>query len=436
MRRIVAKRAPNHHLVLVLIAGFVLVILLLLLAGGLGLREAQLMHQSAARMSAEQTATSRVLAQLQAEQRTMSDVLYRLLHRQSAEDEAEILQRIDNLDKAIGDLESRTQSASGSALSLELAAANRDFSAAARSLIENPTREYKTLVALLQHHQHVQQVAQEAILHGLQDATGNGKILEARANRMVRVSLSLLGAGLALAVGCAVLTVRFAASTLRLIEEQSTELSRVSWQMLQGQEDAARRFSHELHDELGQSLTAVKASLLSLSADTLDEKRADCIQLVDDSISNVRELSQLLRPVILDDFGLDAALHWLCDRFRQRTGIAVDYQCRLNGRLPDAVETQLFRITQEALTNIARHSQASEVSVRLEASETVASLVVADNGIGVDLSSIPRGGMGLGGMRTRAEQAGGFFQLRRGPKGGLEVMAEIPIGRETNDALT
>ena len=106
------------------------------------------------------------------------------------------------------------------------------------------------------------------------------------------------------------------------MEWQAGELSRVSWHMLDNQESTARRFSHELHDELGQSLTAVKANLAALEAGGAPDPRRldDCMRLVDEAIGNVRQLSQLLRPTILDDFGLEAGLRWLAEGFTQRTG--------------------------------------------------------------------------------------------------------------------
>ena len=98
--------------------------------------------------------------------------------------------------------------------------------------------------------------------------------------------------------------------------------------MLESQETAARRFSHELHDELGQSLTAIKANVTALDPATPPDpaRLEDCRRLIDEAIQNVRELSHLLRPTILDDFGLDAGIRWLAERFGQRTGIEVDYK--------------------------------------------------------------------------------------------------------------
>ena len=174
-------------------------------------------------------------------------------------------------------------------------------------------------------------------------------------------SAGLVGGCLTVALGCALVTVRIAAGVFRQMESNTGELSRVSFRMLEAQESIARRFSHELHDELGGSLTAIKTSLAVLAADPSDHARLeDCVKLVDESISNVRELSQLLRPTILDDFGLDAGLRWLVNASASARGSRWITAPRFDGRLPDETETHLFRIVQEALTNIARHSEATQ----------------------------------------------------------------------------
>src|SRR5208283_3096899 len=119
-----------------------------------------------------------------------------------------------------------------------------------------------------------------------------------------------------LAVLFAVVTVRMVSQLTREMEWQAAELSRVSWHMLERQEATARRFSHELHDELGQALTAVKTNLTALDGGPEGQRRlADCLALVDGAIGNVREMSQLLRPTILDDFGLEAGVRWLTEGF-------------------------------------------------------------------------------------------------------------------------
>jgi signal transduction histidine kinase len=196
--------------------------------------------------------------------------------------------------------------------------------------------------------------------------------------------------------------------------------------MLEGQEAAARRFSHELHDELGQALAAIKANITSSDPNDWKTRRIDCLQVVDDAIANVRELSQLLRPVILDDFGLDAGLRWLADRFGERTGLDTTYESTFHDRLPEETETHLFRITQEALTNVARHSGATRVAVALYALNGGVQLSVEDNGHGLTPSSHKESSLGLTGMRARASQAGGEMALSTPNGGGLRILVSVP----------
>jgi signal transduction histidine kinase len=225
--------------------------------------------------------------------------------------------------------------------------------------------------------------------------------VDAQTNSIVTESVLLIGGCLLVALVSAVVTVRIAARVFRQMEAQTSELSRVSFRMLETQEATARRFSHELHDELGGSLTAIKTNL------TNGEPTADSLKLIDDAIDNVRTLSQLLRPTILDDFGLDAGIRWLADRFSERTHIDVEYRSHFDGRLADETETHLFRIVQEALTNVARHANASRVTIFLRAENGNIRLTLSDNGRGLALTTPEHTGMGLTGMTARARSAGG-----------------------------
>ena len=272
------------------------------------------------------------------------------------------------------------------------------------------------------------------------DNFASQQLIEHNTRQLVIRSAVLFGACILLAVLTAFLTVRVTTGLFRRMEWQTGELSRVSWHMLENQETAARRFSHELHDELGQSLTAVKANLAALdhAKDTTDEPDVqaridDCLEQVNEAIGNVRQLSQLLRPIILDDFGLDAALRWLTERFQQRTRIDVDYRSNFTGRLPDETETHLFRISQEALTNIARHSGATKVSLALSAGDGAIKLTVADNGRGLPTAGNgdPKPGMGLTGMRARARSVGGDLTVQssngNGSATGLVIEISLPM---------
>ncbi|MBV8553487.1 MAG: sensor histidine kinase [Acidobacteriaceae bacterium] len=240
------------------------------------------------------------------------------------------------------------------------------------------------------------------------------------------VWLFVLCAGLS--VLCAIWTVRATTALFRKLEQQSAELTGLQYQFLKAQEDIARRFSHELHDELGQALTAVKANLSALHDDPEPARVEDCRQLVDQAIQDVRQISQLLRPTILDDFGLDAALRSLAETFSQRTGVAVHYRSDIGDRrLLDEAETHLYRIAQEALTNVARHAQATSVDVELLRRGAEVALTVRDNGRGFETPERPAArGLGLAGMEMRARGCGGKLTLESSPGKGLKIEVTCP----------
>jgi signal transduction histidine kinase len=154
------------------------------------------------------------------------------------------------------------------------------------------------------------------------------------------------------------------------------------------------------------------------------------MKLVDEAIGNVRQLSQLLRPTILDDFGLEAGLHWLADGFTERTGIDVEVEGELHQRLPDETETHLFRIAQEALTNVARHSGARHVWMSLARHAGEVRLSIRDDGRGLPAPSgngdARVNGMGMIGMRARARSTGGDVTVRSKPGSGVEIDVRLP----------
>jgi signal transduction histidine kinase len=248
--------------------------------------------------------------------------------------------------------------------------------------------------------------------------------VNAQTQSIVTESVLLIGGCLLVALVSAVVTVRIAARVFRQMEAQASELSRVSFRMLETQEATARRFSHELHDELGGSLTAIKTNLTGA-----EPKIEDSIKLIDDAISNVRTLSQLLRPTILDDFGLDAGIRWLAERFSERTGIDADYRSQFSGRLADETETHLFRIVQEALTNVARHANASRVTIFLRAENGNIRLTLSDNGRGLPQIAPEHTGMGLTGMKARARSAGGDCIVQSSAGCGVTIDVTAPMER-------
>jgi signal transduction histidine kinase len=244
----------------------------------------------------------------------------------------------------------------------------------------------------------------------------------------LRDALVLLIIAVILSIVCAVKTIQKANAVLRHARWQARELSRLSGHVLETQDTVVRRLSRELHDEFGQTLSAIEANLAAIPANTPDQQSRieDCLLLVKDAMSNVRELSQLLRPSILDDFGLNAGLQWLADSFRQRTGIEVEAQIEHEGRLPGETETHLFRIAQEALTNVVRHSGAKRVTLSLNALNGKLLLTIADDGNGLAPATGGRTGFGMMGMRERMRAAGGKLHVRS-TANGLTVTAEVPV---------
>ncbi len=375
----------------VLIAGFMLVILLLLVAGFITVHKIQSIKQNVADLVEEGLVATRLIDDIQREQAALSAVFYKLSRDPEYVDREKILSELDDTDKRIEQIGDSVTGTPEEALWDELQKATAAFSAEARRMLslENPT----TLLSrdLFRRHEESLRIVAKLATVSYDNASAARQQIDRRFGELIRQSAILLGACLLLALLCAILTVRLTIGLLRKMEWQTSELSRVSWHLLESQETTARRFSHELHDELGQSLTAAKANLLALQAQPgrTSQRLEDCVRLVNKAIQNVRELSQLLHPTILDDFGLDAALRWLSEGFTTRTGIEVEYKSSFTARLPDETETHLFRICQEALTNIARHSGASRVRIELRSEGEKINLSVGDNGRGLGRAGAP-----------------------------------------------
>jgi signal transduction histidine kinase len=275
-------------------------------------------------------------------------------------------------------------------------------------------------------HENAQELVRGHFVSSGRGAELEGQI-ETQSQELLDKLESVLGVCLILAFACAGVTVYITRRALRRLEWQAEELDNVSWQMLQDQEVLARRFSHEMHDELGQSLTGLRSMLKRIDGAEWMERRAECVGILEEALTGVRELSQLLRPVILDDFGLDAGLRWLTERFSERTQIATEYWSYCPKRLDEEQETQLFRIAQEALTNVARHSGATEVIMRLDTSGDRVLLRIEDNGRGMPEEKQKKPSLGLVGMRARARHVGGEFTTTNRKQGGLRVEVQAPV---------
>ena len=425
-----ANQITFNSIFRVLVMGFSAVIVLLVAAGFIGVKNGQLIQESAGALVRNQLVTTRLIEELQREQDTVNAAFYKISRNPEAVDRNRQLSQLDEADHAIQHLVQEMSGTVEEPVWKDLSRATAAFSSEARRVLAQSNVPGYSTRDLFRRHEEVVAMMAKVIHEGYQHAINSQAQIEQRSKRLVKEAFLLLSGCLVLALVCAIVTVRITGDLFRKMEWQSNELSRVTWHMLENQETTARRFSHELHDELGQTLTALKANLLALSAEPLRDRSRleDCGHLVDQSIQNVRELSQLLRPTILDDFGLDAGLRWLAERFAQRTGIEVEYKSGFHERLPDEAETHLFRIVQEALTNVARHSGASRVEIRLERDGSRVHLQLTDNGRGLQNGNgASSGGMGLIGMRARARSVGGGLKVESPAAGGLNIELWAPL---------
>jgi signal transduction histidine kinase len=223
---------------------------------------------------------------------------------------------------------------------------------------------------------------------------------------------------------------------LKMANESLRELS---VRVLQMQDDERRRIARELHDSVGQSLAAMKMNnaLIAGEAKKLAPPAAKAVAendvLVEDILKSIRTISHLLHPPLLDEAGLPSALRWYVGEFSQRSGIRVELECSTSvKRFSDEMETAIFRIVQESLGNILRHSESATASIQLQVSENVIQLKILDQGKGIsaqrqaELKTGIRGGVGIRGMRERAAQFGGELQIESG-KNGTTISVVFPL---------
>ena len=432
------RQITHQNIFRVLIAGFSLVILLLVGAAIVGIRNIQSIQQNAASMLKEQSVTNRLIDELHSQQTSLSEVFSVLERDPDSVDYVRIMSQLEEADRDIDRISAEGAQTAERDLWQRLNQSSDDFSREARRLLSEESPETFASIDLFRYHGAFASVVARLLEAEYRKVSAAQAQIDRRTSRLSDITLAFAAASVILALIFAVVTVRMVSQLIRQMEWQTAELSRVSWHMLEDQEATARRFSHELHDELGQSLTAVKTNLTALQSaghtnSAADGARlTDCLNLVDEAIGNVRQMSQLLRPTILDDFGLEAGIRWLAEGFATRTGIEVTVESNYSGRLPDETETHLFRITQEALTNVARHAQAKHVQLRLASGAAEICLSVQDDGCG--LSTAPTNGRGLGmiGMRARASSAGGGVQVRSRPGEGVLIEVRVPLRNETH----
>jgi signal transduction histidine kinase len=218
--------------------------------------------------------------------------------------------------------------------------------------------------------------------------------------------------------------------------ENARDLQRLSMKLITAQEEERRVIARELHDEVGQALTAIKVELAvaqrtinaaGAPADALDDARS----ISESALHMVRDLSHLLHPALLDDLGLAAAVDWYLKGFGRRHGLRVDLlQERMEERLPPQTEAAAFRIVQEALTNVVKHAHANSCRVYLQRLTNTLLVTVEDDGVGFDVTPSDRAeappGLGLIGIRERVSRLGGTLRLESAAGKGTRVTVELP----------
>jgi two-component system, NarL family, sensor kinase len=221
-------------------------------------------------------------------------------------------------------------------------------------------------------------------------------------------------------------------------QEIEEKLRALSLRLLRLQDEERRRVARDLHDTTGQTLTALKITLSMLEKSVTQTTAsagffADLNELADQALREIRTTSHLLHPPLLDEAGFASAASWYVDGFNKRSSIQVRLEIPEGIRLPSSVEIVLFRILQESLTNITRHSGTTTVDVRLEIGKDVATLSVRDYGRGIPAARLARMnrsgsdvGVGIAGMRERLKELGGCLDIQSDATGTV-LKASVPV---------
>lgn len=225
---------------------------------------------------------------------------------------------------------------------------------------------------------------------------------------------------------------------LERLADSESRFRRISRGVLQLQEEERTRISRDLHDGIGQSLTALRIQLELLEQRAAERDRAlspdaaSARELAESCLAEVRQLARVLRPPMLDDLGLGPTLRWLARTLQEKTGVAIELRLEgEEGRADPAVETIVYRLVQEALTNVIKHAAASSAAVTVSKENGRIRVRVEDAGRGFDvaqiLSAAEEAGLGVRGMRDRVHFFNGRFTVRSSPGSGTVVEAEIPL---------
>jgi two-component system NarL family sensor kinase len=214
------------------------------------------------------------------------------------------------------------------------------------------------------------------------------------------------------------------------LNENANRMRGISRSVVRMQEEERAKISRELHDGVGQALLAIKMQLDIISENPSAAKNInEARKLAEQTLEEVRELSRLLRPRMLDDLGLIPTMQWYVRTYSERTGIKVSFNSTdIDERLEPDVETMFFRVTQEGLNNVLKHSKATAVKITLLAQDRSILLELADNGKGFVMDSAePNKGSGINGIRDRVILLGGEFNISSAPGEGTKLQVKLPL---------
>jgi signal transduction histidine kinase len=201
--------------------------------------------------------------------------------------------------------------------------------------------------------------------------------------------------------------------------------------VVEAQESERRRLALELHDETGQALTSILLGLKAIRASSSEQDaaqaEADLRALIVQALQDVRALAVELRPAALDDFGLVPALRRLAETFAERSGIETSVEASVEERLSTEIETTLYRVVQEALTNVVKHAGAAHVSIVVSSRDSSVAVTVDDDGRGFDTDAVRTSALGLLGMRERLALVGGTLTVESSPDAGTTLAAQVPL---------
>lgn len=426
----------DHRPLWLLACGFGAVVLVLLVSGLLLLNAIDLEGAVAGQFSAHQLSQMELIDKLQLDQTAVGELLYAMsadqAHKQSPNHRQES-QRLRHEILALASEANRQK------LTEPERAAWAEMAESATKLFDSVegsigNRGAASLTVVNAHRRFIAAVAR-LLDTSYQDARERrAEVMRSFANYF-SWSATLLGGAVVLAIAGTIGSILFTFRLFGNLERQAGTLRELALHILDEQERSAKRFSQELHDEFGQTLNAIEATLSLIRADNPEgsARLEDAKAMVRDSIANARDMARLLRPSILDDFGLDASLRELAQGFSQRTGIVVDYSSTLRDRLAPDTETHLYRIAQEALTNVSRHSAARHVAISLSAERQTLRFRITDDGGGMANPSPGRPGLGLIGMAERANAAGGRIDIRNNRGRGVDILVEAPLEKKTHE---